>query len=103
MIGLIRRGLYGLRGRGRYERLRALLAEQHLPEEELRERQFAKLRSVLHHAWLTVPWYRQRFGELGASPDDIRSFEDFAKLPLLTPPDIENYFPALLSESVPDS
>ena len=36
MIGLIRRGLYGLRGRGRYERLRALLAEQHLPEEELR-------------------------------------------------------------------
>ena len=103
MIGLIREGLYRLRGRQRYAKLRELLATQYLPEEELRRRQLLKLRSVLHHAWSTVPWYRRHFDELGITPDDIRSFADFASLPLLTRQDLEQHTSELLSDAIPES
>lgn len=97
MIGAMRRMIYRLRGRTRFSRLDELLALQRLPEEVLRERQFAMLSSLLKHAHASVPFYRARFEALGLGPEDIRSFEDYARLPVLTRQDVENNLESLVS------
>src|SRR4029077_5709750 len=43
----------------------------------IRERQLAALRDIVAHARATVPFYRDL-------PNDIRSFDDVASIPILT-------------------
>jgi len=57
---------------------------QYDPPEVVRARQWDSLRQILRHAYDTVPFYRQRFDEVGLHPRDVRSFEDYARLPVLT-------------------
>ena len=46
--------------------------------------QFERLSALLAHAEARVPYYREMFRSLGISSRDVRSLEDFAKLPVLT-------------------
>jgi phenylacetate-CoA ligase len=50
---------------------------------------------LVAHACATVPYYRR----LGLRPDDIRTFDDFRSVPVLTKQDIRDHFDDLLSES----
>ena len=45
-----------------------------------------------------VPYYRERWGELGISPDDVRSLSDVAKLPVLTRSDIQENGAGLMAK-----
>ena len=68
-----------------------------------REREVPRLGRVpikylLRHAHATVPLYRERLGRLGLDPADIRSFDDYRRLPVLTKDDIRAHGPALLSD-----
>lgn len=65
-----------------------LKKSQWLKPEQIRELQFIKLKKVLSHAYNHVEFYRERFERLKITPDDIRSFNDFQKLPFLTKNDI---------------
>jgi phenylacetate-CoA ligase len=66
-------------------KISAFLAEsQYWPPERIRLYQFEKLQKLLVHAWENVPYYRKMFTGLGIKPEDIRSREDFARLPILT-------------------
>lgn len=67
-----------------------LLQSQYWPEEKVREYQWAKLRELIRHSYERVPYYRNLFNDIGATPDDIRTFEDFRRLPLLTKSNIQN-------------
>ncbi|MDR1854424.1 MAG: phenylacetate--CoA ligase [Azoarcus sp.] len=51
------------------------------PRARIREIQLEKLRKQVAWAYDRVPWYRERFGELGITPADIRALEDVRKLP----------------------
>ena len=62
------------------------------PLEKIREYQWQKLKALLNHAYKNVPFYQKRFKQIGATPEDIKSFEDFAKLPFLTKKDIRENF-----------
>ena len=100
MIAYIREILYGLKGRNRYKHYKELLAIQHLPQEELRQRQFWMLSSLLAHAYNTVPFYKKCFDALGLHPDDIRSFEDFAQLPVISRQDTQEHLKEMISGAV---
>lgn len=52
--------------------------------EQCRADQFSRLAALLVHAERHVPYYRALFSSLGIGARDIRSWDDFAALPVLT-------------------
>lgn len=101
LTGYMRRLLYALRGRPRYACFSERRALQYLPEQELRTLQFARLSSLIRHACLTTEHYREVFDRLRITPEDIRSFDDFSLLPILTRQDIQDNLPRLCSSAIP--
>lgn len=69
--------------------------------EEVRENQFRALRALLAHAEAHVPYYRALFGSLGVHSQDIRSWDDFTQLPILTKDTIRERQRDLIREDVP--
>jgi phenylacetate-CoA ligase len=55
-----------------------------LPASQVRENQFKQLSTLLAHAGAHVPYYREVFRALGITSRDIRNFDDFSRLPVLT-------------------
>lgn len=60
--------------------------------ETVRDRQLSGLREIIAHARATVPFYRDL-------PGDIRSFDEFQKIPILNKQDIRDRFDDLLSSA----
>jgi phenylacetate-CoA ligase len=60
---------------------------------ELAELQGWKLRSLVHHAYRTVPFYHDAFVKRAITPDRIRSAEQLRLLPVLTRQDIQDNYP----------
>jgi phenylacetate-CoA ligase len=74
---------YGLRGR-RYTRARDFLERsQWWFPEQLRDFQWNELCRLLEHAFRSVPYYQRKYREAGVELGDIKTREDFAKLPTL--------------------
>lgn len=84
MIGLIRKTLHTLRGDKRYDYFDEALGLQWKTTDELRARQLESLQRLVKHAYDTTGYYRAVMDELGMVPGDIGSFDDYAKLPVLT-------------------
>jgi phenylacetate-CoA ligase len=55
-----------------------------LSGEELRALQLKRLQKQVAYNVENSPVYRRKFEEVGATPADIRSLEDFARIPLMT-------------------
>jgi phenylacetate-CoA ligase len=70
---------------------------QYDPPDVVRERQWSAVQAQLRHAWATVPFYRRRFEQAGLRPGDVRDFDDYRRLPVLTKADIRAHGPALVS------
>ena len=58
------------------------------PARRLDALQLRKLQRLVQHAYVHVPYYRDAIGEAGVHPEDIRSLEDIARLPLLSKDDV---------------
>lgn len=89
----------GLRRRGTASHLREYERSQWLAPEQLAQLQWRKLERLLEHCWREVPYYRRRWSDAGANPGDIRSFADYARLPVLTKDDIRANFEDLHAQS----
>jgi len=63
------------------------------PREKLREIQSRRLASMVQRCYDNVPFYRQKFDELGLLPGDITSIDDIAKLPFTTKQDLRDNYP----------
>jgi len=72
-----------------------------LSAQQVRENQFRKLSALLAHAEAHVPYYREMFRGLGIASRDVRSFEDFSRLPVLTKDIIRERQRDLVREDVP--
>ena len=57
--------------------------------ERVREFRQQRLVEFVKTAAGSVPFYKKRFAELGINPEDIRSEEDFTRLPVLTKREIQ--------------
>jgi phenylacetate-CoA ligase len=62
-----------------------------LPEAELRKVQAVKLRRLLQHAYVHVPYYRDVMHRDGLRPEDIETVGDLARLPLLGKEDVRRH------------
>jgi phenylacetate-CoA ligase len=76
------------RGRKTYAYFREALGNQWKTPDELRALQWRELTKLLDHAFDQSPWYRDRFLQLGLTPSDIRTPDDYLKLPPITRDDI---------------
>jgi phenylacetate-CoA ligase len=53
------------------------------PRERIERLQQGRLRSIIHHAYDTVPFYRQVMGERRLQPQDFKTAADLEALPLI--------------------
>lgn len=94
---LFRRVLYpayesGLRRRRTLAWLADYERDQWLAPEQIRALQWERLQRLLRHCEQHVPWYRRRWRELGITAADIRSLDDYARLPVLGKDEIRAHF-----------
>jgi phenylacetate-CoA ligase len=59
-------------------------AVQTMPREALHALQEERLRATLIRAWETVPFYRRKFEQAGATPWDFKTVADLANFPITT-------------------
>ena len=95
--------LDSFRGTRTAKRMAELEKSQWWPSERHRESQVVALRSLVTYAFEQVPYYRRLAAELGLRPEDIRTPEDLAKLPLLTKDIIHENLLNLLADDYPRS
>jgi phenylacetate-CoA ligase len=64
-----------------------------MPVEELKKFQLEKLKETV--AWVSekVPFYKNKFDEMGVSAQDLKSLEDVAKLPFTVKTDLRDNYP----------
>ncbi len=55
-----------------------------LSRDELRALQLKRLKAQVRYNYERSSFYKAKFDQVGARPEDIQSFEDFAKIPLMT-------------------
>jgi phenylacetate-CoA ligase len=64
-----------------------------LSRDELAALQFERLKGTIKHAAANVPAVAERLRRAGARPDDIRSLDDLARLPLWEKSDLNDHYP----------
>lgn len=67
-------------------------------KQEIKDYQLERLKKLIHHAYNTVPYYKELFNKLNLEPEDIKSFEDLKKIPPLTKKTVINSFNKLKSK-----
>jgi phenylacetate-CoA ligase len=72
---------------------RQVRQRQFWPQETMRSFQLERLTELVRHAAEHVPFYRERFQEVGFEADDICRVEDLQGLPITTKADIQANFP----------
>jgi len=94
--------LWNLKDGHRYgEILKSYEASQYWPAEKLKELQWERLKDLLQHAYLFSPFYRRRFEELELTPEEIKSWEDFEIIPILTKEEIKSNLQEMLATNIP--
>lgn len=84
-------------------RYRELVRDQYLSEDELASINWAKRIKLLNHAFAFVPYYSSTFREAGLHPQDIKTEEDWSRLPILTKEQIRNNFDSLVATNVSEN
>jgi len=64
-----------------------------ISRDALEELQLHRLQSAIKWAYDKVPFYHQRFKEIGVSPRDIKNIKDIEKLPFTTKDDLRDNYP----------
>lgn len=83
--------------------LEQLNQSQWWDKAKLEDYQNDLLRSMIVHAYETVPYYRRVFKENNLKPEDIRNADDLKKLPFLSKEIINSNFKDLISKNIPTS
>jgi phenylacetate-CoA ligase len=61
--------------------------------DRMRDWQLARIRRLVRRAYEQVPLYRDKYDAAGIRPDDLRSWDDVARLPLVTKTELIDGFP----------
>lgn len=79
-----------LKGTGYREELNFITSFHKKSQDEIRKYQFERLKKLVHHAYDHVPYYHDEWRRIGLTPGDVKSFDDYEKIPVLTKTDIRN-------------
>ena len=100
MLGSLAFGLaHRLRGSRSLEMLREMRDEPWQSRDVVLARQLERVRALLAHAERHVPYYRDTFRSLGIRSADVRTLEDFARVPVLTKDVLRTRGEELISET----
>ena len=88
---------YGLRGRAYPKRRDFMERSQWLSADQIHDFQWRELRALLEHVFRSVPYYQKKYAAAGIEIGDIRTREDFAKLPTLSRAEINEHKSELCS------
>jgi len=61
--------------------------------EDMEKIQINRLQETLHKVYENVPYYKEKFDEVGVHPRDITSLQDVKKLPFLEKSDMREHYP----------
>ncbi len=64
-----------------------------IPRAALEQLQLQRLQDTVRRVAAHVPFYQQKFAELGVQPDDIQSLADLRRLPFTTSADLRANYP----------
>jgi phenylacetate-CoA ligase len=67
-----------------------LKTTERMTKPELQALQLEKLKRLVQHAYVHVPYYRRAMSDAGVAPGDITSLEDISRLPLLGKQDVRD-------------
>src|SRR4029079_12631696 len=70
-----------------------LHAIENASRDEIAALQLERMKWSVRHAWENSPFYRQRFDDHGAHPDDLRTLADLAKFPFTVKQDLRDTYP----------
>jgi phenylacetate-CoA ligase len=76
---------------------RTLRQTQYDSPQTIRARQWSAVQRMVYHAYQTVPFYRRRFQDAGLHPAQLRGWNDYQRVPLLTKADLRAHASELLS------
>jgi len=68
-------------------------APDYLPAEQLRQLQLKRLQASIGRAYDHVPQFRDRMGQRGLTPADLRSIEDLGRWPFTVKADLRDNYP----------
>jgi phenylacetate-CoA ligase len=68
-----------------------------MKRQEIEKIQFNKLKKTVNHVYENVPFFRERFRNIGLKPEDIRELGDIRKLPFMSKDDLRQNYPFGLS------
>ena len=57
------------------------VSNETMPREELEALQLGRLKAMVEKVYYNVPFYQNRFNEMGIRPEQIRSLDDLKYLP----------------------
>ena len=84
-----------------FKRIHAFLREsRHWNAERLQAYKLDRLRALVKHAGTNVPYYRELFKQHGIEAGDIKTLEDFSKIPILTKQMLRDNFDRLQADSL---
>ncbi len=73
------------------------------PLEVIKHLQSRRVRTMVRHAYRTVPYYRETMDRLGLKVEDLQNAEDLAKLPLIEPSQLQRHPEYFISTARPMS
>jgi phenylacetate-CoA ligase len=79
--------------------LEELEENQWLTGDQINDLQWEALTNLVRHAYANVPYYRQLFDTLHIRPSDIKSPEDFWRIPVLTKEDLRRHSREMLASN----
>lgn len=88
---------YGLAFMKTYHKL---MKSQWFTRRQIEELQCKKLRALIKHAYINVPYYHKVMRKRGLNSDDIKKIKDLSKLPILTKDDVRNHFEELMAKNI---
>ena len=61
--------------------------------EDIREWQFQRIQYLVKLAYNNIPIYHKKYSSLGLNPNDVKSWDDFYRLPIITKDELIEAFP----------
>ncbi len=87
-------------GQSIYKSLIFLSKSQYWSRKQIDDYQNDKLRKLVQHAYLNVPFYRDIFNNLKLKPEQIQTKEDLIKLPIITKEELKKNQDKLLATNL---
>lgn len=68
-------------------------------EEQIRAYKEENLHKIIYHAFNHCAYYRQKYQNVGLSPDDFKSINDLQKFPILTKEEIRSHWGGMIADN----